>query len=211
MTVKAVILDAFGTILSSHAAAQPYRLLFREGLRQGRRPTPDDDRVVMTLDCGIEGAAQHLGIHLSQTRLREIEEVLEADLDSIKPFPDAIAGIELLRDHGVAIAVCSNLAQPYGAVVSRLFPHLDAYGYSFQSGVLKPEPRMYRWVCEQLGVRPEEDAEYQGAVHMIGDSIRCDRDGPRAVGIIGHHLDRRGGGEISDLLQFVRLVVSGRC
>jgi len=59
MTVKAVILDAFGTILYSQAPVQPYRLLFKEGLRQGRRPTPNDARLVMTLNCGLEGAAEH--------------------------------------------------------------------------------------------------------------------------------------------------------
>ncbi|WP_186511846.1 hypothetical protein [Pseudomonas marginalis] len=41
---------------------------------------------------------------------------------------------------------------------------------------------------------------------MIGDSIRCDRDGPRAVGIMGHHLDRKGGVRITDLSQFAKLI-----
>ncbi|KAA8553765.1 HAD family hydrolase [Pseudomonas marginalis] len=96
MTIKAVILDAFGPILSSTAVAPPYRQLFKEGHRQGRRPKSNDARAVMTLDCGIEGAAEHLGIDLSQARLTEIQALLEADLASITPFPDAIAGIELL-------------------------------------------------------------------------------------------------------------------
>lgn len=207
MSIKAVILDAFGTILSSTAVAQPYRQLFKEGARQGRRPTPDDARIVMTLNCGIEGAAEHLGIHLSQARLAEIQSLLEADLVSINAFSDAIASIELLQENNVAIAVCSNLAHPYGAVVSRLFPHLDVYAYSYQLGMLKPEPQMYRWVCEQLDVTPGCGFGSGDAVHMIGDSIRCDRDGPRAVGIMGHHLDRSGGGRITDLSQFAQLVV----
>lgn len=86
MTVKAVILDAFGTILYSQASVQPYRLLFREGLRQGRRPTPNDARLVMTLNCGLEGAAEHLGIHLPQGRLAELQAVLDTDLASVEPF-----------------------------------------------------------------------------------------------------------------------------
>ncbi|RMS14010.1 Haloacid dehalogenase-like family hydrolase [Pseudomonas coronafaciens pv. coronafaciens] len=160
----------------------------------------------MTLDCGIKGAAEHLGIHLSQARLHEIQALLKADLASITPFPDAIAGIELLQEHNVAIAVCSNLAHSYGEVVSRLFPCLDVYAYSYQMAMLKPEPQMYRWVCGQLGVAPGCEFGTGDSVHMIGDSIRCDRDGPQAVGIMGRHLDRKGGGRITYLLQFAKLI-----
>lgn len=207
MTIKAVILDAFGTILSSRASVQPYRLLFKEGLRQGRRPTPNDARLVMMLNCGLEGAAEHLGIHLSHGRLAEIQEVLDTDLASMEPFADALAGIELLQKHSVAIAVCSNLAQPYGAVVSSLFPNLDVYAYSYQLGILKPEPQMYNWTRDQLRAIPSGAFGSGEVLHMIGDSIRCDRDGPTAVGITGHHLDRGGGGQMTSLLQFAELVV----
>ena len=51
----------------------------------------------MTLDCGLEGAAEHLGIHLSQGRLAEIQAVLDTDLASMEPYADALAGIELLQ------------------------------------------------------------------------------------------------------------------
>jgi FMN phosphatase YigB (HAD superfamily) len=207
MTVKAVILDAFGTILSGRASVQPYPLLFKEGLRQGRRPTPNDARLVITLDCGLEGAAEHLGIHLPQGRLAEIQAVLDTDLASMEPFGDALAGIELLQKHSVAIAVCSNLAQPYGAVVSSLFPNLDVYAYSYQLGILKPEPQMYNWACDLLSVTQSGAFGSGDVVRMIGDSIRCDRDGPTAVGITGHLLDRRGGGQMTSLLEFAEMVV----
>lgn len=46
-----------------------------------------------------------------------------------------------------------------------------------------------------------------GRVLMIGDSVRCDRDGPRDVGVIGFHLDRSGRGKIQDLVQFARMVI----
>lgn len=39
---------------------------------------------------------------------------------------------------------------------------------------------------------------------MIGDSKRCDRDGPRSVGIMGFHLDRTGRGSLNDLVQFAK-------
>lgn len=161
----------------------------------------------MTLDCGLEGVAEHLGIHLSPDRLAEIQEVLDTDLASMEPFADALAGIELLQKHSVAIAVCSNLTQLYGAVVSSLFPHLDVYAYSYQLGILKPEPQMYNWTLDQLSANQSGALGSGEVVHMIGDSIRCDRDGQTAVGITGHYLDRRGGGQMTSLLQFAEMVV----
>lgn len=133
--------------------------------------------------------------------------MLDTDLASVEPFADDLAGIELLQKHSVAIAVCSNLAQPYGAVVSSLFPNLDVYAYSYQLGILKHEPQMYNWACDQLSAIPSGAFRSGEVVHMIGDSIRCDRDGPTALGITGHHLDRRGGGQMTSLLQFAEMVV----
>jgi len=43
-------------------------------------------------------------------------------------------------------------------------------------------------------------------VMMIGDSKKCDQDGPRQVGIMGYHLDRSRGGRFGDLLEFARFV-----
>ncbi|WP_444758088.1 hypothetical protein [Pseudomonas sp. A014] len=44
-------------------------------------------------------------------------------------------------------------------------------------------------------------------VWMVGDSIRCDRDGARAVGVEGHYLDRSGAAPIQNLEQFAKLVL----
>lgn len=37
---------------------------------------------------------------------------------------------------------------------------------------------------------------------MVGDSVRCDRDGPAAIGMAGFHLNRQGGGEVCNLVEF---------
>lgn len=75
---------------------------------------------------------------------------------------------------------------------------------------MKPDPSIYLSLCRKLGVwAPHaalEKAREKGRVVMIGDSRKCDRDGPRAVGIVGYHLDRSGQGKISDLVQFASLV-----
>ncbi len=73
----------------------------------------------------------------------------------------------------MVIAVCSKFTQPYGAVVISLFPHLDVYAYSYQLGILKPEPQMYNWTRGQLSTNPIGAFGSGEMVHMIGDSIQC--------------------------------------
>lgn len=97
------------------------------------------------------------------------------------------------------VGVCSNLAEAYGAPVKRLFPSLDAYTFSYQLGALKPDPVMYRHACEQMGV-PLDDRFGGERVGMVGDSLRCDCNGPRALGINGIHLVRSGVGKITNLM-----------
>lgn len=65
---------------------------------------------------------------------------------------------------------------------------------------------MYNWTRDQLRAIQGGVIGSGEVVHMIWDSIRCDCDGPTAVGIAGQLLDRRGGGQTTSLLQFAQLV-----
>lgn len=208
MAVAGVVFDAFGTLVERRIAANPYRQLLREGMRQGRAVQPADFRTVMTLDCDLTAMAARLGIDLSARSLAEIQALLDADIAGVHPFSDAVEGVDLLQQNGIAVAICSNLAMPYGSVVSSLFPGLDAYAYSFRLGTLKPDPVIYQWVCQSLGVASGGRlADEAREVHMIGDSQRCDREGPRAAGLQGHFLHRRGAGDFSNLFQFALKIV----
>ncbi|RMV32861.1 hypothetical protein ALP12_200415 [Pseudomonas savastanoi pv. phaseolicola] len=57
MRYRAVLLDAFGTILQIKTGKHPYRQLLKEGLRNGRRPSPDDAKQLMTFNGGLSQAA----------------------------------------------------------------------------------------------------------------------------------------------------------
>ena len=48
-------------------------------------------------------------------------------------------------------------------------------------------------MCDALGCAP-------GEVAFVGDSKRCDVDGPRAFGMQARHLDRRAGQSLLDAL-----------
>lgn len=202
MELEAVIFDAFGTVLRIGEGAHPYRQLMRAGIKQGRRPRPDDASLLMSGTYGLVEAAELFGIEVRPEEMSRLDAVLRAEVASIEPYRDAVLCIEALKAAGVKVGICSNLALPYGEAVTRHFPDLDAYGFSFEVGVLKPDRRIYESVLQAMDV----DA---GLTWMVGDSLRCDKLGPEAVGIKGHFL-QRAGGQLPDLVEFGEIVLRAR-
>ncbi len=84
---------------------------------------------------------------------------------------------------------------------------MDAYGFSFALGSMKPEPFFYRASCELIGA-DTRDYFNGNEVVMIGDSAKCDRDGPMAVGIRGCLLGRAGGKNFTTLVGFADSVLA---
>ncbi|PWB34077.1 hypothetical protein DCO48_07195 [Pseudomonas sp. SDI] len=207
----AVIFDLFGTLLEIRDRQNPYRRLLRLGSQQGRVASTDDIRWIMTHDHGIEGTAAEFGIKLSSSQLAVLQSCLELELESITLFEDALPALALLRHHQIKIGVCSNLGGPYCSVARNLLPGLDGYALSAEVGLMKPDVAMYQHICTQLEVAPSQlPGSNAPHVLMIGDSRRCDADGPRGAGIAGYHLDRSGAGRFCDLLEFVTGINTSR-
>ncbi|WDY56547.1 HAD family hydrolase [Pseudomonas sp. PSKL.D1] len=207
MPVKFILYDAFGTLLRIPNGRHPYRQLLREGARQGRKMQANDVHQIMTRHLDLAQAAEHFGIKISADHLAEIESVLKAELESIEAYDDGLRAVEILQAEGIRVAVASNLAAPYANPVRHHYPTMDAYGFSFAVGALKPQPFLYRATCELLGM---EDTSTLTAdeVMMIGDSEKCDRIGPQAVGIQGFLLNRNGGQDFTDLMAFAEHVLA---
>lgn len=206
MKTAAVIFDVFGTVISIEDRRNPHLQLLRLGREQGRWPAPDDVRMIMTHGLGWEELARCLHIPVSDEQLQHLAEELEAELSSLTVYPDAAQAIALLQSAGVKVGLCSNLASRYGPKVRELCPELDAYAFSYELGVMKPDPCIYQAVCRDLGVEPGQQLGGERVV-MIGDSIRCDRDGARAGGIAGFHLVRSVEGDFNSLVDFADCVL----
>lgn len=175
----AVIFDAFGTLIEILNRENPYKRLLRIGAQQGRVASPSDLRAVMALNGGLREVAHHFGIKLKPAQLIELQSTLDRELESIKCFDDALPAIERLQEHGIKVGVCSNLAGPYCSKVRSLLPGLDAYAFSAETDVLKPDLEMHRSVCVMLDVPPDQVLGSETAqVLMVSDSKRCDEHGP---------------------------------
>lgn len=181
---KALVLDAFGTVIQYGQRLAPYgRLLAGRGEGATRLP-------FLTRDVPVATFAAELGLeHL----LPDIEADLAEELAGLRLFGEVPQVLEQARAAGLRLAVCSNLAAEYGPAVLGLLPGLDAYVLSYAVGRAKPDPAIFRLVCAELGCAP-------GEVVFVGDSVRCDVDGPRAFGMQARHLDRRAGQSLLDAL-----------
>jgi FMN phosphatase YigB (HAD superfamily) len=211
MPIVAAIFDAFGTAVQIGRKRHPFRQLLRIGAEQGRRPSIGDIQTLMTSSLSLEQAAECFGINVSPEQMLSLQRDLDDELASITVFPDAVDAMRLLKSRGILLGICSNLAQPYGPVLRNLLPEVDGFALSFELGVMKPDAGIYHGICHQLGVRPIWDmGASSDRVVMIGDSLKCDQDGPRIIGISGYFLDRRGAGPFSNLLRFAESVIEQR-
>ncbi len=203
LTSQAVIFDAFGTLLKIQNGRHPYRRLLKLGQSGGRRPRPDDAHVLMQEPLTLTEAAARLGINVKRSELYELEQLLADEVAEVEPFEDGLKAVELLTQQGIRVGICSNLAYPYRGAILKHYPNLDAYAFSCELGVIKPVQEIYYTTCELLETQP-------ALTQMIGDSRRCDKDGPHEIGITGHLLDRVGdAGDYADLLSFARDVLRG--
>lgn len=126
--MKAVLLDAFGTLVEITNKRHPYAMV-------------GASRSIMTKDVPLVDP--------------DAIAALNDELDSIVVYNDVIPFLEEMRAQGVRTAIVSNLARPYGeALTGLLGDYVDVLHYSYMEGRLKPDPTFFRTACEKLGVPP---------------------------------------------------------
>lgn len=184
--IKAIAFDVFGTLVEIGSPRRPFRELVRLLAAAGRAPQRGDGALIMSRDVGLAQAARLLGGSVGEPDLARLESALQEEVASIRLFPDAVDTLNALRESGYQIALCSNLAAPYGPPVSALLPFApDFCAWSYTAGAVKPEPEIYQNLCAGLDCLP-------GEVLMVGDTVDADHTGPRRFGIAGFHLARKG-------------------
>ena len=181
---RAIVFDAFGTLIRYTTRPAPYgRLVDAAGRLVDRL-------ACLTRNVPMATFAAELG---AESSLDIMEADLAEELSGLRLFPEVADVLVKARAAGLRLAVCSNLAYEYGPAVRGLLPELDAYVLSYEVGLAKPHPTMYRLACAELGCAPAETV-------FVGDSKRCDFDGPQAFGRQPRWLNRRGGQSLGDAL-----------
>jgi putative hydrolase of the HAD superfamily len=98
--------------------------------------------------------------------------------------PEAEAALRLVRDAGLGVAVISNSNGSVRGILDSLGlgRHLDFVVDSFEVGVEKPDPRIFRLALERAGLGPE-------AAIYVGDLYSVDVLGARGAGLAAVLLD----------------------
>ncbi|MDH6447917.1 MULTISPECIES: HAD-IA family hydrolase [unclassified Streptomyces] len=115
--------------------------------------------------------------------------------DAWEPYPDAAEVLHALRERGIRVGVVSNIGWDLRPVFRAhgLDPYVDVYVLSYEHGIQKPDPRLFKTACTALGSEP-------GDVLMVGDDRRAD-GGAAALGCAVHFVDHLPAAQRPDALR----------
>lgn len=183
MNTRAVVFDLFGTLVDDRPPADQAAFLAETARQLGcdaerfaelwhqtdiqRYTGPIEDAFASV--CGPLGVADFSpALAARRERMRSL----------IVPRPDAIATLEELRRRGFRLGMISNATSEIsGFWAESLFePHFDAVLFSADERMMKPDPRLYQRMAEQLGVEP-------GDCVFVGDGAYRELQGAAAVGM----------------------------
>lgn len=182
--IKAIAFDAFGTVVHIPGYRKPYRQLIDYLKSQGVSIQRADADRLMTKPIELPTVGPFFGFDIPAEVLACAEMDLQYDVNSTILYEDTLRTISRIQTQGIKVAICSNLAFPYGAPVMSLLPELDAYAWSYEAGAVKPDSQMYSYLCQLLNCSADE-------VLMIGDTIEADYWGARRFGMKSLHLSRK--------------------
>lgn len=181
---KLVIFDLYGTLVKYGVMHHPFRELLKWAREHGRQVRDDDARQLMTINADLFQLASHLGIHAPDDLLARLQISIDEELGSLTLFDDVIPTLARLESLGIQVAICSNLAQPYGVIIDTLLPQFKLLKFlSYEMGFIKPEPEIYRKIVVESGCESE-------LCLFIGDTFIADYDGPLKNGFQARHLIR---------------------
>ena len=191
---KVVIFDAFGTLVKIGTSRSPYRKLMKWLKDNGRRPSPNDASIIMSKAFDIPQLALHFGQVIPEQLLNEINNDFLFELNTIELYEDTIPTLQTLKKHGFKIALCSNLAMPYGEQLKIHLPSLfDVVVFSYEVGSIKPEQQIYEFIKVHFDCEMSE-------MLFIGDHPVLDVEKPISLGMNARLIQRLTRQQLSDVI-----------
>ena len=212
---EAVIFDFGGVITESPFEAfnrlEAGRGLPRDFIRQVNAANPDGNAWARFERAEIDAAAfdaQFAAEARAQGHELEGSAVLAVLSGSIRPA--MVAALDRLADAGLRLAcITNNVPTGHGAGMARSGDARDAYEQVFarfehviessKAGVRKPDPRIYRLMCEKLGLGPER------CIYLDDLGINC-----KPAAMLGMHAIKVVSGEqaLADLSDVLGLALT---
>lgn len=179
-----IVFDLYGTLVKFGVMHHPFRKILQWAKQNGRKPQQDDARQLMTINEDYSVLFSKLGIFPPDHLLHQFQQEIEEELDDLSLFNDVIPILDALTLKGIPLAICSNLAKPYGAVIERLLPQFNFIQcLSYEVGAIKPEYEIYDGIVTKSGFSAEQ-------ILFVGDTLLADYEGPIKYGFKALHLLR---------------------
>ena len=161
----------------------------------GRKPSAQDAKIIMSNSVDITNLAKFFGADLPEQLLKEINCDLRLELSRIELYEDTVHTLQILKDKGFKIALCSNLAMPYGEQLIQLLPDFfDVVVFSYEVGAIKPEPQIYEVIQSYFGCEFSE-------MLFIGDHPILDVETPLSLGMSARLIERDKGQKLLGVIQ----------
>lgn len=187
MSIKAVVFDAFGTLVRiADDRSRPYLRLLKALESEFGRVSNGvaDRRWIMTTNVPFEDVPAKLGFP-NPSNMNILLHDLEREKTSITLYNDVIEGLSSLHKQGIKIGVCSNLATPYCEPVrQQLCGIVTRYTMSCEVGFIKPDPEIYNRARIKVDLNDAKD------ILFVGDSYSMDVEGPQTYGMDAIYLQR---------------------
>lgn len=185
---NAFIFDLFGTLARPMDRRDPYRRLIHALSAAGQGVAKRDALGLMREPLSLRQAWVKLApeLPINEALMLSLEADLQAELESVEPYPDALDALAWARERSIPFTVCSNLAAPYARALLSLPAPTAPPALSFENGLLKPEPAMFVDACARLGRAPTDCV-------MFGDRATDDYYGALEAGLGARLIDRSGG------------------
>ena len=140
----------------------------------------------MTIPGNTADIFSKMGIDAPAHMLDQLDDEIEQEIESLTLYDDVLPVLSQLTANRIPMAICSNLAQPYGTVIQKLLPQFHFIKcLSYEVGFIKPDREMYEFVVNRSGVT-------QSQAIFVGDTLHADYDGPKKFGFNARHLVRDG-------------------
>ena len=165
MSIQAVIFDMYETLVTQFCSPLYYGTQIAEDL--GLRPeeflpgwrATEEARATgrLTFEDAMSELLHRHG--LSGHHRRVVEKRIAIQADCFRHLhPGILPMLSALRERSIRIGLITNCFSEEAKLIreSGLFPYFDAPCLSWEEGVRKPDPAIYRTCLRRLGIAPEE-------------------------------------------------------
>lgn len=191
---KVIVFDAFGTLVKIGNSRSPYLKLMKWQKQSGRKPTSKDASIIMSRNANLSQISNLFGNEIPVNLLAELNADLTLDLDSIELYSDTVV-LQTLKNRGFKLALCSNLAMPYGEKLKKILPDLfDELILSYEIGSIKPDIKIYEAIQRRLNCDMKD-------ILFIGDNEILDVEKPRSLGMSARLIQRNEAQTLNDVLK----------